>query len=105
MPRSKCPKLPASHAALPHFEAANGHVCIRTSTAAPIVHVAMAAGRVPLTALAVAVSRRYAPPMRGRGAGRVVLLVVAAVAFGALESVVKGNGAGVRDGVGNLSAP
>ena len=43
--------------------------------------------------------------MRGRGAGRVVLLVMAAVAFGALESVVKGNGAGVRDGVGNLSAP
>jgi hypothetical protein len=34
-----------------------------------------------------------------------VLLVMAAVAFGALESVVKGNGAGVRDGVGNLSAP
>lgn len=43
--------------------------------------------------------------MRGRGVGRIALLVMAAVAFGALESVVKGNGAGVRDGIGNLSAP
>jgi hypothetical protein len=43
--------------------------------------------------------------MRGRGAGRIVLLVIAAAAFGALESIVKGNGAGVRDGIGNLSAP
>lgn len=43
--------------------------------------------------------------MRGRGAGRIVLLVMAAAAFGALESIVKGNGAGIRDGIGNLSAP
>jgi hypothetical protein len=28
-----------------------------------------------------------------------------ALVFGVLESVVKGNGAGVRDGIGNLSAP
>ena len=43
--------------------------------------------------------------MRGRGVGRVMVLVMAAAAFGALESVLKGNGAGVRDGIGNLSAP
>jgi hypothetical protein len=43
--------------------------------------------------------------MRERGVWRIVLLVVAAFAFGAVESVVKGNGAGVRDGIGNLSAP
>jgi hypothetical protein len=30
---------------------------------------------------------------------------MAAAAFGALESMVKGNDAGVRDGIGNLSAP
>jgi hypothetical protein len=30
---------------------------------------------------------------------------MAAAAFGALESIVKGNDAGVRDGIGNLSAP
>ncbi len=43
--------------------------------------------------------------MRGLGTRRILLLVMAAVAFGALESVVKGNGSGVRDAVGNLSAP
>lgn len=43
--------------------------------------------------------------MRGRDVGRVALLVMAAAAFGALESIVKGNDAGVRDGIGNLSAP
>ena len=43
--------------------------------------------------------------MRGRGVGRVIVLVMAASAFGAVESVLKGNGAGVRDGIGNLSAP
>jgi hypothetical protein len=43
--------------------------------------------------------------MRMRGAGRLFLLVVVAFAFGAVASVVKGNGAGVRDGIGNLSAP
>ena len=58
-----------------------------------------------MKALDVAPTRRYAPPMRGRGVGRVALLVMAAAAFGALESIVKGNDAGVRDGIGNLSAP
>jgi hypothetical protein len=43
--------------------------------------------------------------MRERGVGRIVLLVVIGFAFGVVESVVKGNGAGVRDGIGNLSAP
>ena len=43
--------------------------------------------------------------MRGRVTGRFVFVAVAAVAFGALESVVKGSGSGVRDGIGNLSAP
>jgi hypothetical protein len=43
--------------------------------------------------------------MRGRGGRRTLLLVMVAVAFGALESLVKGNGPGVRDGIGNLSAP
>jgi hypothetical protein len=43
--------------------------------------------------------------MRGRDVGRVALLVMAAAAFGALESIVKGNDAGVREGIGNLSAP
>lgn len=43
--------------------------------------------------------------MRGRGVGRFVFLVIAAAAFGVLESLVKGNGAGFRDGLGNLSAP
>jgi hypothetical protein len=42
--------------------------------------------------------------MRGRGA-RILLLLAAAFLFGIVASVVKGNGAGVRDGVGNLSAP
>jgi Family of unknown function (DUF6518) len=45
--------------------------------------------------------------MRERGCGvrRILVLAGAAVAFGALESVAKGNAAGVRDGIGNLSAP
>lgn len=36
---------------------------------------------------------------------RIVGLLSAAVAFGVVASVLKGSGAGVRDGVGNLSAP
>lgn len=43
--------------------------------------------------------------MRGRGVVRILFVVMAGVAFGTLESLVKGNGAGVRDGIGNLSAP
>jgi hypothetical protein len=43
--------------------------------------------------------------MRGREIRRWLLLAVAAAAFGAFESVLKGNGPGVRDGIGNLSAP
>jgi uncharacterized protein DUF6518 len=43
--------------------------------------------------------------MRGRSIRRYVCVAVAALAFGALESVIKGNGSGVRDGIGNLSAP
>lgn len=43
--------------------------------------------------------------MRMRAVTRIVLVMLAAVAFGAMMSVVKGNGAGVRDGLGNLSAP
>jgi hypothetical protein len=43
--------------------------------------------------------------MRVRGAARILLVVLAAVVFGAAMSVMKGNGAGVRDGIGNLSAP
>lgn len=43
--------------------------------------------------------------MRGRDTGRFVLIAMAAVVFGALESVLKGSGSGVRDGIGNLSAP
>jgi hypothetical protein len=43
--------------------------------------------------------------MRMRAVTRVLLVILAAVVFGAVMSVVKGNGAGVRDGVGNLSAP
>ena len=34
-----------------------------------------------------------------------MVLLMVAVAFGACASVLKGNGAGVRDGIGNLSAP
>ena len=40
-----------------------------------------------------------------RSLGRILLLMIVAGAFGAFESVFKGNGAGVRDGIGNLSAP
>src|SRR5947209_6458374 len=43
--------------------------------------------------------------MRRRGAGRVIGVLGLALLFGILASVLKGNGAGVRDGVGNLSAP
>ena len=35
----------------------------------------------------------------------VALAAASAFAFGAFESVLKGNGPGVRDGIGNLSAP
>ena len=47
--------------------------------------------------------------MRSEPAGtdrhRVIVAVALAVAFGATMSVVKGNGSGVRDAVGNVSAP
>src|SRR5262249_41495915 len=43
--------------------------------------------------------------MPGRRVRRVLLLMICAVAFGASESIFKGNGAGLRDGIGNLSAP
>jgi hypothetical protein len=36
---------------------------------------------------------------------RVFLIVLAATAFGVAMSVLKGNGAGIRDDIGNLSAP
>lgn len=49
--------------------------------------------------------RLYALLMRGRRIRQYVCLAVAALAFGVVESVIKGNGSGVRDGIGNLSAP
>lgn len=43
--------------------------------------------------------------MRHLGARRVAVAVGAALAFGVGMSVLKGNGSGVRDAIGNLSAP
>jgi hypothetical protein len=43
--------------------------------------------------------------VRGHDVRRILWLLTAAVVFGAVESIVKGDGAGVRDGIGNLSAP
>jgi hypothetical protein len=43
--------------------------------------------------------------MRDRTVRRVFLIVLAATAFGVAMSVLKGNGAGIRDDIGNLSAP
>lgn len=43
--------------------------------------------------------------MRERDVRRILLFLAAAVLFGAVESILKGNGSGVRDGIGNLSAP
>jgi hypothetical protein len=43
--------------------------------------------------------------MRDRTVMRVFLIVLVATAFGVAMSVLKGNGAGIRDDVGNLSAP
>jgi hypothetical protein len=40
-----------------------------------------------------------------RGGRRLILVGVSAVAFGVLMSALKGNGAGIRDQIGNLSAP
>jgi hypothetical protein len=43
--------------------------------------------------------------MRGRQILRIAAVLAAALAFGVLAAVIKGNGSGWRDGVGNLSAP
>jgi hypothetical protein len=43
--------------------------------------------------------------MRGRASRNLLSAVALAFAFGVLSSVIKGNDAGVRDAVGNLSAP
>lgn len=43
--------------------------------------------------------------MRDRTVSRVFLIVLVAMAFGVAMSVLKGNDAGIRDDVGNLSAP
>ncbi len=42
---------------------------------------------------------------RRRTARRVLLVLLAAATFGAVMSVLKGNDAGIRDDIGNLSAP
>jgi hypothetical protein len=43
--------------------------------------------------------------MRDRTVSRVFLIVLAATAFGVAMSVLKGNDVGIRDDIGNLSAP
>jgi hypothetical protein len=43
--------------------------------------------------------------VRARGVPRLLLIVLAAAAFGAAMSALKGNDAGIRDDIGNLSAP
>jgi hypothetical protein len=43
--------------------------------------------------------------MRDRTVSRVLLIVLAATAFGVAMSVLKGNDVGIRDDIGNLSAP
>lgn len=43
--------------------------------------------------------------MYNRAVGRVLVVLVVAVTFGVLESLAKGSGSGVRDVIGNLSAP
>jgi hypothetical protein len=43
--------------------------------------------------------------MRSRAVARVFLIFLAAMAFGVAMSVLKGNDVGIRDDIGNLSAP
>ncbi len=42
---------------------------------------------------------------RERTVRRLLLIVLAAAVFGAAMSIIKGNGVGIRDDIGNLSAP
>jgi hypothetical protein len=71
--------------------------------------VSCALGRLPPWAprcLAPRDIRRYdREVVRARTAPRLLVIVLAASAFGAAMSVLKGNDAGIRDDIGNLSAP